>query len=56
MIERSCELREVKFIIMIFKNLLKPIIILFSKALDNMATADRDLRRWELTEEEWTYK
>lgn len=37
---------------MIYKNLLKAIILL-SKALDNMASADRDLRRWELTDDEW---
>lgn len=37
---------------MIYKNLLKAIILL-SKALDNMATADRDLRRWELLDDEW---
>lgn len=37
---------------MIYKNLLKTIILL-SKALDNMATADRDLRRWELLDDEW---
>ena len=37
---------------MIYKNLLR-VIILFSKALDNMATTDRDLWKWELTDEEW---
>jgi hypothetical protein len=43
---------------LIYKNLQKKLLqayylIVLSKALDNMATADRDLRQWELIDAEW---